>query len=200
MLWRGTLFILAATLAFSAAAAAQRRKVNIVYTATSPYQAAAIIARETGLFRKHGLDVTMIFTSGGSLGIQAMVSGDVAINVSDGAASAGPKLLGIDNVMVASFLNTFPYSLISLPEINQVSQLKGTSVAVSRFGGSTDLSARMALGRLGWNADKNVAMQQSGALYGAAIETGAVDDYHPAVHAHGAQARLQFAHRYGVKP
>ncbi|HMF50996.1 MAG TPA: ABC transporter substrate-binding protein, partial [Candidatus Saccharimonadales bacterium] len=120
-------------------------------------------AKETGLFRKHGLDVMMIFTSGGSLGIQAMVSGDVAINVSDGAASVGAKLSGIDNVMFASFLNTFPYSLILIPELKQVSQLKGTSVAVSRFGSATDLGVRMALGRLGLNADKDVTMLQIGA-------------------------------------
>ena len=148
---------------FPFAAGAQVRKLNIAYTATSPYQAAAIIAKETGLFRKYGLDVTMIFTSGGSLGIQAMVSGDVAINVSDGAASVGAKLSGIDNVMFASFLNTFPYSLISIPEIKQVSQLKGTSVAVSRFGSATDLGVRMALGRLGLNAEKDVTMLQIGA-------------------------------------
>ena len=92
-----------------------------------------------------------------------MVSGDVAINVSDGAASVGAKLSGIDNVMFASFLNTFPYSLISIPEIKQVSQLKGTSVAVSRFGSATDLGVRMALGRLGLNADKDVTMLQIGA-------------------------------------
>jgi NitT/TauT family transport system substrate-binding protein len=163
MPWRRILFIVAATLAFNASAGAQLRKINVAYTATSPYQAAAIIAKETGLFRKHGLDVTMIFTSGGSLGIQAMVSGDVAINVSDGAASVGAKLSGIDNVMFASFLNTFPYSLISIPELKQVSQLKGTSVAVSRFGSATDLGVRMALGRLGLNADKDVTMLQIGA-------------------------------------
>ena len=163
MPWRRILFIVAATLACNASAGAQLRKINVAYTATSPYQAAAIIAKETGLFRKHGLDVTMIFTSGGSLGIQAMVSGDVAINVSDGAASVGAKLSGIDNVMFASLLNTFPYSLISIPELKQVSQLKGTSVAVSRFGSATDLGVRMALGRLGLNADKDVTMLQIGA-------------------------------------
>ena len=68
MPWRRILFIVAATLACNASAGAQLRKINVAYTATSPYQAAAIIAKETGLFRKHGLDVTMIFTSGGSLG------------------------------------------------------------------------------------------------------------------------------------
>jgi len=144
-------------------AGAQLRKLNIAYTATSPYQAALIIAKEAGFFKKHGLDASLIFTAGGSLGVQAMLSGDVAMNLSDGAASVGSKLAGVDNLMLASFINTFPYSLISIPEIKQVSQLKGTSIAVSRFGSATDLGVRMALAKVGLNAEKDVTMLQIGA-------------------------------------
>ncbi len=142
---------------------AQIRKINISYTATSPYQAALIITKEAGLFRKHGLDVSLIFTAGGSLGIQAMLSGDVAMSLAEGGSAVGSKLSGVDNVMIASFINTFPYNLVSIPEIKQVSQLKGTSVAVSRFGSGTDLAVRMALARVGLNAEKDVTMLQIGA-------------------------------------
>ena len=45
---------------------AQLRKLNIAYTATSPYQAVLIIAKETGIFKKHGLEPTLILTPGGS--------------------------------------------------------------------------------------------------------------------------------------
>jgi NitT/TauT family transport system substrate-binding protein len=147
----------------SPAGAQQLRKVNIAYTATSPYQAALIITKDAGIFRKYGLDVTLVFTAGGSLGVQTMLSGDVAMNLSDGAASVGSKLAGVDNLMVLSFINTFPYSLISIPEIKQVSQLKGTSIAVSRFGSATDLGVRMALAKVGLNAEKDVTMLQIGA-------------------------------------
>ena len=41
---------------------AQLRKLNIAYTATSPYQAPLIIAREAGFFKKHGLDIAPILT------------------------------------------------------------------------------------------------------------------------------------------
>ena len=37
-------------------ASAQLRKINIAYTATSPYQAVLIIAKEAGIFKKHNLD------------------------------------------------------------------------------------------------------------------------------------------------
>ena len=112
------MIVVITTLAIAATAHAQLRKINIAYTATSPYQAVLIVANEVGLFKKHNLDPTLVFTTGGSLGIQAMLGGDVAMTLSDGSSSVGSKLAGVDVLVIASLLNTFPYSLISLPEIS----------------------------------------------------------------------------------
>lgn len=139
------------------------KKLNLSYTATSPYQAVVIIAQQAGIFRKYGLDVTLIFMAGGSLGIQAMVGGDVPITQADGSASVGASVAGVDVVMVGSFLNTFPYSLVSLPEIKTVEQLKGAKIAISRFGSATDLSVKMALAKVGLNPEKDVTLLQIGA-------------------------------------
>jgi NitT/TauT family transport system substrate-binding protein len=139
------------------------KKLNLSYTATSPYQAVVIIAQQAGIFRKYGLDVTLIFMAGGSLGIQAMVGGDVPITQADGSASVGAAVAGIDVVMFGSFLNTFPYSLVTLPEIKTVEQLKGAKIAISRFGSATDLSIKMALAKVGLNPEKDVTLLQIGA-------------------------------------
>jgi ABC-type nitrate/sulfonate/bicarbonate transport system substrate-binding protein len=152
-----------ALLALAEPAGAQLRKINIAYTATSPYQAVLIVAKEVGLFKKYNLDPTLVFTTGGSLGIQAMIGGDVAMTLSDGSSSVVSKLAGVDVVVIASLLNTFPYSLISLPEIKKVDQLRGGKIAVSRFGSATDLSVKMALARVGLNAEKDVTLLQIGA-------------------------------------
>ncbi len=138
------------------------KKLNLSYTATSPYQAVVIIAQQAGLFKKYGLDVTLIFMAGGSLGISAMMSGEVPITQADGSASVGASAAGVDVVIFGSFLNTFPYSLVSLPEIKTVEQLKGTKIAISRFGSATDLSVKMALAKVGLNPD-NVTLLQVGA-------------------------------------
>jgi NitT/TauT family transport system substrate-binding protein len=114
------LFLLAA----APRAGAQLKKLNLSYTATSPYQAVVIIAQQAGLFRKYGLDATLIFMAGGSHGIQAMVGGDVPITQADGSASVSASVAGVDVVMVASS-EYLPYSLVSLPEIKTVEQLKG---------------------------------------------------------------------------
>src|SRR4026208_1813851 len=141
---------------------AQLRKINIAYTATSPYQAVLIVAKEVGLFKKHNLDPTLVFTTGGSLGIQAMIGGDVVLPLSDGSSAVGSTRAGVDVLVIASLLNTFPYSLIALPEIKKVDQLRGTKVAVSRLGSATDLSVKMALARVGLNAEKDVTLLQIG--------------------------------------
>ncbi len=142
---------------------AQMTKLNISYTATSPYQAVLIITKDAGLFRKNNLDVSLIFTAGGSLGIQSMVGGDVAMTMGDGSASVSAALAGVDVAIIASCLNTFPYSLVSLPEIKKVNQLVGGKIAVSRFGSATDLGVRMALAKVGLNPNKDVTLLQIGA-------------------------------------
>ena len=154
--------ILIVSLLLASTADAQLRKLNIAYTATSPYQAVLIIAKETGIFKKHGLDPTLILTPGGSLGFQAMMGGDVAMVMADGSAAVTSNLAGADVVIIASFLNTFPYSLISIPEIKKVDQLVGGKVAISRFGSATDVSVRMSLARVGLNPDKDVTILQIG--------------------------------------
>ena len=149
-------------LTLAAPATAQLRKLNIAYTATSPYQAALIIAKETGIFKKHGLDPQLILTPGGSLGFQAMMGGDVAMVMADGSAAVTSNLVGADVVIIASLLNTFPYSLISIPEVKKVNQLVGGKVAISRFGSATDVSVRMSLAKVGLNPDKDVTILQIG--------------------------------------
>src|SRR6266481_9406451 len=79
----------------------QLSKLNIAYTATSPYQAPLIIAREAGFFKKYGLDIAPILTPGGSLGFQAMMGGDVSMVLADGSADVTSSIAGADNDIVA---------------------------------------------------------------------------------------------------
>jgi NitT/TauT family transport system substrate-binding protein len=91
-----------------------------------------------------------------------MMGGDVTMVLADGSAAVTSNLAGADVVIIASLLNTFPYSLITLPEIKKVDQLKGGKVAISRFGSATDISVKMALARVGLNPEKDVTILQIG--------------------------------------
>ena len=147
---------------FASPAMGQMRKVNIAYTSTSPYSAPLIVAKEAGLFKKYGIDPTLILTPGGSLGFQAMMGGDVAMVLGNPAAAVTSNVAGADMVVIASLQNTFPFNLVSVPEIKKIDQLVGGKVAISRFGSATDTGLRMSLTKVGLNPAKDVIILQIG--------------------------------------
>jgi NitT/TauT family transport system substrate-binding protein len=67
--------------------------------------------------------------------------------------------------------------LISAPEIKDVAQLRGKKVAISRFGSATDVATRVALRKVGLNAERDVTILQIGAQNArfAALKAGSVD-------------------------
>jgi len=56
--------------------------------------------------------------------------------------------------MVATHIDKFPYSLIVKPGLKRVEDLRGSRLAISRFGSSSDAGLRVALQKLGLNPDK----------------------------------------------
>ena len=55
-------------------------KINTSYISTSPGSSTVIqVAKDVGLFDKHGLDATVIFISGSVRGIQAILAGEIPI-------------------------------------------------------------------------------------------------------------------------
>ena len=64
---------------FASPVSAQSTRVNVGYSAISADQLPAWVAKETGIFGKNGLDVQLIFFTGGTTAILALVSGDVPI-------------------------------------------------------------------------------------------------------------------------
>ena len=48
------------------------------------------------------------------------------------------------------------------PGISSPADLKGKSIGISRFGASSDLATRAVLKKFGMNADKDVALIQTG--------------------------------------
>ena len=142
----------------SSSASAQLIKLNVGYSAISEEQLPAWIAKETGIFEKNGLDVQLIYFTGGTTTVQALVSGEVPISQVAGPAVVNSALAGSDVVMVAGGATSADYWLMSRPEIKKAEQLKGKSLGISRFGTSIDTGARVALRHFGLVPEKDVAI------------------------------------------
>jgi ABC-type nitrate/sulfonate/bicarbonate transport system substrate-binding protein len=169
-------FFLAALILCLSRADAQLAKVNVGYSAISGDQLPLWVGKDLGIFEKNGLDVQPIFFTGGSTAILALVSGDVPITQVSGPGLVSSALGGSDAVFIAGGMTSLNYFLMGKPGVKSAEQLKGGTVAISRFGSATDTIARFALRKVGLTPGKDVTIIQvgSGPDRLAAILTGRV--------------------------
>jgi len=157
-------------------AEAQLARINVGYSAISADQLPAWVAKETGIFAQNGLDVQLIFFTGGTTAILALVSGDVPITQVSGPGLINSVLAGSDAVFIAAGMTSLNYVLMGKAGVKTAEQLKGGTVAISRFGSATDSIARFALRKIGLTPGKDVNLVQvgSGPDRLAAVLTGRV--------------------------
>jgi NitT/TauT family transport system substrate-binding protein len=137
-------------------------KITVGYSAISFDQLPAWVAKETGLYAKNGLDAQLVYFTGGTTAVMALVSGDISLSQNAGPEVANAYLGGSDPVIIAGGTVTLDYWLMSRADIKTPEQLRGGSVAISRFGSVSDFIARFALQRSGLVPDKDVTIVQLG--------------------------------------
>jgi NitT/TauT family transport system substrate-binding protein len=143
-------------------AGAQSARLNVGYSAVSADQLPAWVAKETGIFAKNGIDAQLIFFTGGTTAILALVSGDVPVTQVSGPGLVNSALAGSDAVFIAAGMTSLNYVLMGKAGIKTGEQLKGGTVAISRFGSATDSIARFALKKIGLTPGKDVTLVQVG--------------------------------------
>lgn len=107
------------------------------------------IAKEAGIFKKHGLDLDTIFINGSVRGIQSLIAGDLGYTGAVGTAVINAKLAGGDIAIIQSQMNTLPYFIIGNASIRSPEALRGKSAAVHIPGTSADFAMRLALSKVG---------------------------------------------------
>lgn len=140
------------------------RKVRMAFTSLSSVMCPPWIAREAGIFTKHGLDVEVIATPTGVEGMNALIAGEVHFLQISGGTTASAALGGADVIVVGTTLDSLVQSLMVRPEIDKAEQLKGKALGITRFGTSIDVGARLALRHFGLVPEKDVAIVQVGGM------------------------------------
>jgi NitT/TauT family transport system substrate-binding protein len=140
------------------------RKVRMAFTSLSSVMCPPWIAREAGIFQKHGLDVEVIATPTGVEGMNALIAGEVHFLQISGGTTASAALGGADVIVVGTTLDSLVQSLMVRPEIDKAEQLKGKALGITRFGTSIDVGARLALRHFGLVPEKDVAIVQVGGM------------------------------------
>ena len=121
------------------------------------------IAKEAGIFKKHGLDLDTIYINGSVRGIQSLIAGDLSYSGAVGTAVINANLAGGDIAIIQSQMNTLPYFIIGNANIKSPDSLKGKSAAVHIPGTSADFAMRLALSKVGINYKDIKAITVGGA-------------------------------------
>jgi NitT/TauT family transport system substrate-binding protein len=157
------------------ARAQEQKKIKIGYPAVSYNQVHIWVAKDAGLFKKHGLDAEIIFFRGGQMATQALVAGDPPIVNIGTVVQAG--LQGHDVVLIASSESAYNYSVVARPTIPKVEQLKGKRLGVSGFGSASHNAALILLKKFNLEPNKDVAVVVAGPTFErlAAVDAGRID-------------------------
>src|SRR5574341_376286 len=119
-------------------------KLRVLYSAIGGSQASVWVPYEAGIFRKHGLDLELLYVAGGGRAAPVVQSGEVPIGVFTGGAVINADLAGGDLVVIASSMNVMTFSVMARPEIRRVEELQGKRIGITRFGSASDFGLRYA--------------------------------------------------------
>ena len=112
------------------------------------------LALKRGMFRDEGLDLELIRMNA-NVSITALSTGDIDYTMVFASVVRG-ALRGLSMKVVASFMDSSTHLLIARPEFKSIRDLKGKTLAVSTFGATSDVAARMMMKQGGVDPEKEL--------------------------------------------
>jgi ABC-type nitrate/sulfonate/bicarbonate transport system substrate-binding protein len=176
--WR-TILALTAALALAASAAHAQTKVRVGQPQAGTFQFVPLqVGIETGMFKKHGVEIEVSSFAGGPRVQQAIAAGAIDIGL-----GSGPELAlaakGAPEIGVAAMADA-PYSVLLAvlkdSPVKTPEDLKGKTVSVSSKGSLTYWLAQELSRQLGWGTDGfTIAPLGTTAAQTAALKTRQID-------------------------
>jgi NitT/TauT family transport system substrate-binding protein len=143
--------------------AAALEPLRIGYPSPSANFYPLFTTKEANLFEKYGFEPEMIYVQGVQL-IAVQVAGQLDFSSVSGLVFLQASVEGSDLITLASSNDSQPMKLMVHSGISGPNDLKGKTVAVTRFGSLTDLLLRPVLKNWGLEPQKDVKLLQIGRL------------------------------------
>src|SRR5919109_2016139 len=139
-----------------------QEKIRLAHSALESSNAVWYLAQERGFYKKHGLDVDLLFIPSTTTSVSSLVAGDVQVANASGGGVASAVVAGADLVLVSCYLNSLPYELVVQESIKSAEDLKGKSIGISRLGSASDVAARALIRGVGMEPEKSITILQGG--------------------------------------
>ena len=138
--------------------------IKISYSAISWLMSPVWMAEELGLFKKHGLDVQLIYIPSSVTSVQALLGSSVQVITPGSSGVVIAAAQGVPVVAVAASTRRAPFTLFTQPEITKPGELKGKVMGVTRFNSTTHMLTVLILRKLG--LENFVSVRQMGDVPG----------------------------------
>ncbi len=137
------------------------------------------VARDAGLFQKHGLDATVVNVRNAAVGMSALASGETQFHAGSATGSSiGAMAGGIDLAFIAGLINKLDGTFVVAPKIRAPEDLKGKRIGVQSIGGGVWMFTMLAFEKWGLNPERdNIQFRVLGdqSVIAQAITQGIVD-------------------------
>jgi NitT/TauT family transport system substrate-binding protein len=131
-------------LAVTASEAATLARLRVGYPSPSASFFALFATKEAGLLEKYGFDTEMVYVQGVQL-VHVHVAGQLDVSTISSVVYLQASVEGADLIQVASSIDNQLMKLMVHPSIAKPEDLRGKTLAVTRFGSLTDLLIRPVL-------------------------------------------------------
>lgn len=138
-------------------------RVNASYGAISGSMAQTWVAKEARLYEKYGLDLNLVYISGGPRSIMSLIGGSIQFVNHSGMPALEAYQRGADTALIASPNNQLEHSLVVQKSITSTEQLRGKVLGMSTAASLTDILLREGL-RLNNISEKDVTIIPVGDL------------------------------------
>jgi NitT/TauT family transport system substrate-binding protein len=143
---------------------AQEPRIRVGFSAMSGSMAWLWTAKEGGYFDQHGLKVDLVYIGGTAQLFQALLAGEIAFGIGGGPAIINANAQRRTIVGVAGTLNRMVMKIMAAPQIKSPNDLRGKRIAITRYGTTTDFSARLFLKNWAPAVEKEAVILQVGSI------------------------------------
>ncbi len=140
---------------------AQTKKIRLAFSALAYANPPFWIAHDLKLFEKYGLESEIIYI-GGSRPIQAMLGGSIDVSQVGGAAAVAAAAQGAEIAILGTVFSRLTFAIHASPQIKQISDLKGKTLAAGAIGGNSYFAGLVFLKNFGWVANRDGGIMAAG--------------------------------------
>ena len=164
-----SVFLLAFAIHFAAGSAFAADKLRVGFPSLATALSPPWVAAKKGFWKKHGLDVELIFLSGRII-ISSLLGGDLDIVIGSDTSTAIANIKGANIVRLGVTTNSLGSSLVSQQHVSSFKQLKDKTIGIgSRGFSSLELRLSKLLLDNGLEPDKDVKFFPIGGGPGARV-------------------------------